>query len=153
MVIVKDKKKYSDGGCNMLHGLGFLIVIHGREKCKYFPIFLWTVLLAIFILQHLRILWYQDCLPPWASCSSYHNSYHALETVLMENKFFIRKSFWLDNYSAINRPKILVHHDSGHGVLWIIQWIFGRNGHILYYKLWPWYVWCLALFLIEGSES
>lgn len=88
MVIVKDKKECSGGGCNMLLGLGFLIVVHEKEKCKYFPIFLWTVLLAIFILQHLRILWYHDCLPPWASCSSYCSRYHALETVLMENRFF-----------------------------------------------------------------
>jgi hypothetical protein len=27
----------------MLFGLGFLLVIHEKEKCKYFLIFLWAV--------------------------------------------------------------------------------------------------------------
>jgi hypothetical protein len=54
MVIVKDKE-YSEGGCNFLFGLGFLIVIHGKEKCKYFPISLWAVL---FVSR-----------PPWEVCS------------------------------------------------------------------------------------
>jgi hypothetical protein len=28
---------------------------------------------------------------------------------------------WYLNYSTINRPNMLVYHDSGHGLLWIVQ--------------------------------
>jgi hypothetical protein len=119
MVIVRDKKAYSEGGCNVLFGLGFLIVIHGKEKCKYFPIFLWTVVLAVFILEHTNAM-VSGLLATLGFLSSLSQQLPCIETVLMENQFFQQQiilTWWL-NYSAISRPKILVLQDSGYdGVL------------------------------------
>jgi hypothetical protein len=53
-------EKSLEGGYCMLFGLGFLIVIHEKEKCKYFHIFLWAVTGCIYYTV-IEMMLEQDC--------------------------------------------------------------------------------------------